>query len=141
MINKSLIQNRLSLLDAYLKELKEIAKMERTSFLSSPVFSAAAESYLRRSLECIFDIGRHILAKTGNIDLATEYKSIAKGLGEKGIIDAALTEKMIMMAGYRNRIVHMYNEINNEELYDILTNDLQDLEKFKAEIKSYLQQF
>jgi len=57
-INKNLIQNRLSLLDDYIKELKEIAKMERTSFLNNPIFSAAAESYLRRSLECVFDIGR-----------------------------------------------------------------------------------
>jgi len=42
--------------------------------------TAAGESFLRRILEAIFDIGRHILAKRGHLDLSSEYKSIVKGL-------------------------------------------------------------
>lgn len=33
------------------------------------------------------------------------------------------------MAGYRNRMVHFYDEIGMEELYQICTNDLSDIEK------------
>ena len=39
-------------------------------------------------------------------------------------------EKLEKMAGYRNRLVHYYKEISNEEIYEILQNDLGDLEKF-----------
>ncbi len=35
-----------------------------SNILSDRRNPAAAESYLRRSLEAIFDIGRHILAKS-----------------------------------------------------------------------------
>ena len=90
MINKDLISERLSMLAEYAKELKAISETDKNHFIDNPILSAAAESYLRRSLECIFDVGRHILAKTGNIELSTEYKAIAKGLGEKEIVDAEL---------------------------------------------------
>jgi len=33
----------------------------------------------------------------------------AKGLFELGIVDKDLEEKLIQMAGYRNRLVHMYH--------------------------------
>ncbi|MGC8589162.1 DUF86 domain-containing protein [Athalassotoga sp.] len=138
MINKDLISERLSMLAEYAKELKAISETDKNHFIDNPILSAAAESYLRRSLECIFDVGRHILAKTGNIELSTEYKAIAKGLGEKEIVDAELSKKMVKMAGYRNRIVHLYNEISNEELYEIITTDLKDIEIFVDEIKSYM---
>ncbi|MDN5302006.1 MAG: hypothetical protein PWQ60_1520 [Thermoanaerobacteraceae bacterium] len=77
MINKSAILERLDLIQAYLKELENLKIVPEKEFLENGLYSAAAESYLRRSLEAIFDIGRHILAKTGHIDFSTEYKSIA----------------------------------------------------------------
>jgi uncharacterized protein YutE (UPF0331/DUF86 family) len=45
------------------------------------------------------------------------------------------------MAGYRNRLVHYYTEISNEELYEILQNDLGDLEKFLKEIEKFLKKY
>ena len=49
---------------------------------------ALPRSFLRRSLEAIFDIGRHIVAKRGpSIELAREYKSIAKGLQKLKVVD------------------------------------------------------
>lgn len=40
------------------------------------------------------------------------------------------------MAGYRNRMIHFYDEITKEELYDIISKKLGDIETFvKAIIK------
>ncbi|XXF63357.1 DUF86 domain-containing protein [Thermoanaerobacterium thermosaccharolyticum] len=135
MINKQLIIDRLVLIDGYLKELRILASLDKDSFLNDKKNAAAAESFLRRSLEAIFDIGRHILAKTGNIDLSTEYKAIAKGLGEKGFVSSETSKNLVEMAGYRNRMVHLYNMVSEEELYSIITSELKDIEKFITEIK------
>lgn len=135
MINKQLIIDRLVLIDGYLKELRILASLDKDSFLNDKKNAAAAESFLRRSLEAIFDIGRHILAKTGSIDLSTEYKAIAKGLGEKGFVGSETSKKLVEMAGYRNRMVHLYNMVSEEELYSIITSELKDIEKFITEIK------
>jgi len=50
-------------------------------------------------------------------------------------------EKLEKMAGYRNRLVHYYKEISNEEIYEILQNDLGDLEKFLKEIEKFLNKY
>ncbi|SFQ96966.1 type VII toxin-antitoxin system HepT family RNase toxin [Desulfoscipio geothermicus] len=112
MINHILLEQRLVLMTNYLLELEKLAQTPKSEFLNDKTKTGAAESYLRRSLEAIFDIGRHIMAKTGSIDLATEYKAIARGLEQKGIVDDRLGKRLIEMAGYRNRMVHLYNEVD-----------------------------
>jgi len=141
MINKQFINERLLLIHSFLKELQELATLDQNSFLSQKRNVAAAESFLRRTLEAIFDIGRHILAKTDHIELSTEYKSIAKGLVEIGIVDKKLGETLIQMAGYRNRLVHMYNIISDEELYQVIQSNIKDIENFVSEVKKYLKNF
>lgn len=138
MVNKLVIQSRLALINDYLTQLKRYAKITKENFVEDKDKAAAAESYLRRSLKAIFDIGRHIIARNGGTDLATEYKSIAKGLGEKKIISRELADALVEMAGYRNRLVHLYHIIQNDELYEILQSDLDDLEKFVLEINHFL---
>ena len=138
MINKQFINERLLLIHSFLKELQDLATLDKNSFLSQKRNVAAAESFLRRTLEAIFDIGRHILSKTDHIDLSTEYKSIAKGLIEIGIVDKKLGETLIQMAGYRNRLVHMYNIISDEELYQVIQSNMKDIENFVSEVKKYL---
>lgn len=68
-----------------------------------------------------------------------EYKSIAKGLVEVGVVDKDLGEKLVQMAGYRNRLVHMYNLITEEGLYEIIKNNLKDIKEFISAVKRYLE--
>jgi len=138
MVNKLVVKSRLALIHDHLSQLKRHAEIGKEQFVEDKDKVAAVESYLRRSLEAIFDIGRHILAKNGGIDLAAEYKGIAKGLGEKKIITRELAEALVEMAGYRNRLVHLYHQIQNDELYDILQADMGDIERFVHEIQQFL---
>jgi len=139
MLNYILIEQRLALIAGYLSELEKLARIPRDKFLSDKIRTGAAESYLRRSLETIFDIGRHILAKTGSLELAGEYKTIARGLKKKGIVDGRLGKRLVEMAGYRNRLVHLYCEVTDEELYSIITEDLGDIKDFVRQIRSFLE--
>jgi uncharacterized protein YutE (UPF0331/DUF86 family) len=138
LINKQFINERLLLIHSFLKELQELAILDQNSFLSHKRNVAAAESFLRRTLEAIFDIGRHILAKTDHIDLSTEYNSIVRGLIEIGIVDKKLGETLIQLAGYRNRLVHMYNIISDKELFQVIQSNMKDIENFVSEVKKYL---
>lgn len=135
MINKILVAQRLELINNWLKNLKGLSNLPYENFVSDSLYSAAAESYLRRSLEAIFDIGRHVLAKSGSLELAGEYKSIAKGLAGNKFVSDSLGKKLIQMAGYRNRMVHFYSMVTEKELYDILQDNLSYIEQFTMEIR------
>jgi len=89
------------------------------ALLADPRMLAAGESFLRRALEALFDLGRHLLAKGFGIPGA-EYKDVAKHLGTHGVLSAGDAVTMVAMAGYRNRLVHFYDEVTPSELYRIL---------------------
>ena len=111
-----------------LEKLKSLPLESFASFISDRRNPASAESYLRRTLEALLDLGRHILAKGFGLAV-TEYKEIAQRLIEQGILkvdDGRVLEKM---AGYRNRMVHFYQEISNRELYEICTREAGDVER------------
>ncbi|GAG51554.1 unnamed protein product, partial [marine sediment metagenome] len=50
-------------------------------------------------------------------------------------------ERLRLMAGYRNRLVHFYHDVNDNELYLILKNNLSDMENFVKEIKTFIEKY
>ena len=130
-INGDVVTQRASWVFEMINSLRDLPIENKAEFLKNKHHVAAAESYLRRSLEALFDIGRHILAKKFAYP-AAEYKEIAKGLSDRKVIIGDQVELMRKMAGYRNRMVHFYHEITPEELHEICTNHLDEI-KFLLE--------
>ena len=125
-INNDIVTQRASWVFEMINSLRELPIENKAEFLRNKHHVAAAESYLRRSLEALFDIGRHILAKKFAYP-AAEYKEIAKGLSDKKVIIGDQVELMRKMAGYHNRMVHFYHEITPEELHEICINHLDEI--------------
>src|SRR4030043_1980 len=115
-LNIGRILELLRYLESCAQELRPFSTMTKEDFLSDRKNPPFVESYLRRSLEAVFDIGRHILAKTPGFK-EIEYKVIAKELGERGVITKELSDVLYVMAGYRNRMVHFYKEVTQGEVF------------------------
>jgi len=139
MINKELICNRLDLIHRSLARLKKMSSLSLEQFLEEPDNFAVAEHHLRRALESLFDIGRHIMAKKG-LGHPTDYRSILLTLGREKILPREFVQRIKGMAGYRNRLVHGYAEVTPEEMYRILKTRLSDFEEFCIYILKYLDE-
>lgn len=96
-------------------------------FREDPRMVAAGESFLRRALEAVLDLGRHILAK-GFGTPAAEYREIGRRLGDLGVLSPERATLLVEMGGYRNRLTHFYSEVTPEELYRLLTSRRDDLQ-------------
>lgn len=138
-LNIKLIEDRLGFINEAVARLKKLSTYSEQDFLKDDN-PAIAESYLRRSLEAVFDIGRHIIAKTAGKSIV-EYKEIARALGEKGAISKTCSDSLILMAGYRNRLIHFYHEVENKELYSIVRENLGDIKNFVHEIKKFIERY
>lgn len=139
MINRTLVETRLSLVLELTHLLDSLASIPAQEFLGDPRNVGAAESFLRRALEAVFDVGRHLLARSGHSDLAKEYKAIAQGLGSLGAVPDSFVTTLIQMAGYRNRLVHFYNEVTSAELREVIIAHRDDLRRFVDFIVAYLK--
>jgi uncharacterized protein YutE (UPF0331/DUF86 family) len=111
---------------AMLRGIEGLPLSDRAAFEDDPRNAASAESYLRRALEALLDLGRHILAK-GIGQGPAEYKEVALALAREHVLDESEGELLVRLAGYRNRLVHFYDEVSDEELYEICTRHADDV--------------
>ena len=59
-----------------------------------------------------------------------DYADTFRVMAERGAFDEEFTGTLIMMSRFRNRLVHIYWEIDNNELYRIIQDRLGDIRKF-----------
>lgn len=125
-IRAGVIADKTAVVCRMLDGISSLPLASEQAFQADRRMVAAGESFLRRGLEALFDIGRHVLAK-GFAEPAVEYEEIADRLGVHGVLDAARASRLRAMAGYRNRLVHVYAEVTPAELYRILTRHGDDV--------------
>ena len=117
-VSKGVVADRLDLIDSFLREIRSLSLEDQSGFFADRRNIWSAESGLRRSLEPLFDVGRHILAK-GFGSGVSEYKEIPLRLQEKGVLPETEAKLLTVLAGYRNRLVHFYHEVSALELFEI----------------------
>ncbi len=136
-LREKIIAERTSWIRKMIEGIQTLPLESYESFLSDDKNVASAESYLRRGLEALMDLGRHILAK-GFGKAVAEYKEIPRELHKKGVLNEAEAKLMRELAGYRNRMVHFYDKITDDELYHICRDQLGDLERILAAILKWI---
>jgi len=137
-VKKIIVMEKTAWIREMIKEIKELPISSYEEFISDKRNIYSAEAFLRRAIEGLFDLLRHILSK-GFGDGTIEYKKIAKRMEEYGVVTSEKFEKLIKIAGYRNRIVHFYQEISSKELFEICSKEIEDIEEILNEILFFLK--
>lgn len=136
-IDKKLIHRKLKALQNYLSRLEKIRGLDYEAFLSDDRNYALAEHYLQLSVETVLDVCRHLVVA---LELKTPDDShgLLPELGKAGILSKKFVERNLQMPGFRNRLVHVYEDIDHEKTYGYLQEHLDDLKDFTRQISQYL---
>jgi uncharacterized protein YutE (UPF0331/DUF86 family) len=137
LISRVVVADKVAAIRRMLDGARSLPLTDLSAFTADPRMVAAGDSYLRRALEALLDLARHVLAK-GFGRAPAEYAEVARELGEVGVVDAARAARLAVMARYRNRMVHFYDEITSEELYGILTRDLADIKNLVEAVTAWM---
>ena len=137
LISRVVVADKVAAIRRMLDGIRSLPLDDLAAFTADPRMVAAGDSYLRRALEALLDLGRHVLAK-GFGRAPAEYAEVARELGEVGVVDSARAAKLVLLARYRNRMVHFYDEITDEELHAIFTRELGDIEDLVAGVTTWL---
>ena len=137
LVSQKIAAAKLEVVSEMLGSVESLPLASENEFTHDPHMVAAGESYLRRALEALLDLGRHILAKGFGLPVA-QYAAIAEQLGAKGVVANDLAERLKLMASYRNRLVHEYDVVTPSELYTILTEKISDVVAVSDAIRSWL---
>lgn len=133
MVSAERITDKFQQLDEFLVILKGIRKTLPAKFTKDKILIGSAKYYLQVSIECCLDIANHIIAAEG-FRAPKDYADSFKVLQEEGVFGEELGMKLRQMAKFRNRLVHLYGEIDDTYLYEFIKKDLKDILDFKAVI-------
>ena len=132
------VKNQMSQIRGYLKSLNTLSQIELSDFKINRERQLAVMHALQLAIEGCLNIGTHIIS-ADELGAPKDYADIFDLLSKAKVIDADFATKMKKMAGFRNRLVHLYWDIDLERLYDILKNNLPDFDEYLKFISAYLR--
>lgn len=136
---QEVVTRHLSEINKALELLYDIQARECQAFKDDQHLVGSAKYNLIVVIESAIDMCNHLISKN-SYRLPDGYSDTFKVMAENKVLSPELVEdKLIAMARFRNRLVHIYWEIDSDMLYEIIQHNLDDLEKFLAEIKLVLK--
>ena len=138
MVDPKVIEGLFRNLDDYLGSLRQLALLSGKELAEDWISLGAAKYYLQVSIECCIDVANHIIARQRFRAPETYADSFAV-LAEHQIIDPEFLPTAQKMVRMRNRLVHLYWEVDADILHDTLQHNLGDFDRFKAYILCFLQ--
>ena len=138
-MKKEDIQTKIDAIFNNHEKLKFFSSKTYKDFISDFRNIDSALHRLQTSIQALLDIGSYIIASLG-LRTPNTNAEIIDILNEAGYIPKDQVEKYKKMSQFRNRIVHLYNHIDTEMLYDILTNELDDIKEFYASLLNIIEQ-
>jgi uncharacterized protein YutE (UPF0331/DUF86 family) len=135
------IKEHLKRLNKYYLTLLEIQKLEKETFMQEDIYQASSERYLQIAIESCLNIGNRLISIyqfKKPVDTPETYADIFICMKKLGVIDDDFGQRLVKMAKFRNRLVHLYWEIDAETLYQFINNDLEDFKLFEQNVVEYL---
>lgn len=137
MIDKPVLERKVEELERCLSGLEALQRYDISIFKKDMERRWALERGLQVAIQCVIDIGTHILAGSGDTGIE-DYAGTIERLGERGVIPKTFAKSIAPMAGFRNILVHEYAEVDINEVYKVLHGRLGDFKKFIGCINRFL---
>jgi uncharacterized protein YutE (UPF0331/DUF86 family) len=136
------IKEHLKHLQRYQLHLKDSQKIPQEQFINDDIRVASVERFLHLAIESCLNIGNRLISILQfeiPVETPETYADIFVSLFRMKILNKALSDRMVLMAKFRNRLVHLYWDIDRRELYRIIQEDINDFSEFKDAIVTFLK--
>jgi len=117
--------------------LRKLGKLSQDEFLKDPDKIGSSKYHFIVAIESTIDMSNHIISRNG-YRIPEDYGDTFTVMGEVGAIEEAFAEELVKMAKFRNRLVHLYWEIDDRQLFEIIQTRLDDFKVFLDSISAFL---
>jgi uncharacterized protein YutE (UPF0331/DUF86 family) len=130
-IHAQKVHGTLRNLDTYVGHPRKLAAFDKAALLADFTKTGSLRYYLQVSIECCLDLANHLIAAQA-LRPPKDYADAFAVLGEAGLVTQDFVPTLQKMARLRNRLVHLYWEVDDETLHGFVTTRLADFDRFKA---------
>lgn len=133
MTDAELIAKKLAFIETCLRELKDLARPELIEGdLREERFVAHT---LQLAIQAALDVASHIVSDERLGEPATN-RQLFESLVTNGWVPWTLAQPLARMAGFRNVLVHGYEDVDKAVVRDVVEHRLDDLLAFVVAIRS-----
>ena len=137
MIDRELVTRKMVLIAEDLRRIEGLARKAREEYLASETDEALAERYLERMIGRMIDVNYHLLTESGEAPPPDYFESFV-ALHRIGVLQPDFARRLAPCAGLRNRIVHVYDDLDPGRVFDSLQSALVDVPAYLAAVQAFL---
>lgn len=117
--------------------LAEIKGMPEAEFKTDKHRQSSAKYNFIVAIEAAIDIANHLISKRG-FRAPEDYADTFKVLADAKVIQKDFASELAQMARFRNRLVHLYWNVDTSEIWKIIQSRLDDFEAYISQIGAFL---
>ncbi len=126
------VQARIAIIEENLSWLAQIPQDDFDGFVSDFRNVEAAKHLLQTAIEAMIDICAHFVARL-RLRAPENGVQLVKALSEANRLPQEHVPVYSKMIRFRNLVVHLYSEVDDRQVYDILRHHLGDFRMFIAD--------
>jgi len=119
------------------KRLRHLSKLPQNDFVADPDKIGSAKYHFIVAIESCIDMSNHVIARNG-FRVPEDYGDTFRVMAEAGVFENDFSHELRNMAKFRNRLVHLYWEVDDKQIYEILRTRLDDFKKFLNSLSRFL---
>ena len=132
-----LVTRKLALIAADMTSIEQLLDRGREAYLSDRVAQAAAERHIQRVIGRMIDVNYHLVTAAGHMP-PKDYHTSFVTLGDIGVVDRDFAARIARAAGLRNRLVHDYDDLDPQRVFDALQAAVVDVPRYVAAVQAHL---
>ena len=143
MLDSELIQRKVNLIREDLIKLEDFKKLSLDKLSKDWLKWNALEHIFMKIIGRGIDINEHLIAELGGpgTKAPRDYRETFLGLVELKVLPQEFAQEIAKSAGFRNAIVHEYNEIDKNVVYRTVGEAIKQYTEYCQYILNFLNSF
>ena len=137
MVDKAKIDRIISNCQKYVQSLGRLRGVDRDTFLANEDQVASAKYHFVIAIEACIDAANHIIASE-RYRLPGDNADSFRVLAEEGVVHESSLAALVGMARFRNRLVHLYWDVDTLLVREYLETRLGDFEDFLRQFSAFV---
>ncbi|MHB2153641.1 type VII toxin-antitoxin system HepT family RNase toxin [Calditrichota bacterium GD2] len=137
MVKKVVINRKIQTISDALEFLAQHEHITFEEFKNNLVLQYALIFQLEKAIQALIDLAFHVVSDEG-WGVVLHKANVADTLVKHNVISSDYRDVFIKIYGFRNRLVHEYEEMNLETTYEIIIGKKKDIAQLLHQIMDYL---
>ena len=140
MVDKDLIKTKIALIHRDLERLMALRDLSIDEIVADFYKWSTLKLLLVEIIGRAIDINAHIISEAGdpNVSVPASSRETFVRLGEMGVLPMAFAAEIAKSVGFRNRVVHEYNDLIADKVYHSVSDALAQYTRYCGFILTYV---